>query len=62
MLRESLEAEGAEAGWRPVLASAMTLQPPAAAFAAVPDTGSTRAISTSSWDQRSAEESFLSEC
>src|SRR5688572_27966819 len=38
MLRESLEAVVAEAGWRPVVASAMTLQPPAAASAAVPDT------------------------
>jgi hypothetical protein len=28
MLRESLEAVVAEAGWRPVFASAMTLRPP----------------------------------
>ena len=35
---ESLEAGAAEADWRPVLASGMTLQPPAAASAAVPDT------------------------
>ena len=38
MLRESLEAVVAEAGWRPVFASAMTLQPSAAVYAAVPDT------------------------
>jgi len=37
LLRESLEAGAAEAGWRPVLASA-SLQLPAAAFVPVPDT------------------------
>jgi hypothetical protein len=37
MLRESVEAGAAAAGWRPVLASA-SLQLPVAAFAAVPDT------------------------
>ena len=37
MLRESQEAVVAEAGWRPVVASATTLQSPAAASDAVPD-------------------------
>ena len=36
MLRESLEVVVAEAGWRPVFAFAMTLQPSAAVYAAVP--------------------------
>ena len=38
MLRESPKAGDEEASWRPVFASAMTLQPTAAVFAAVPET------------------------
>ena len=38
MLPESLKAVVAEAGWRPVRASAVTLQPPSCRFAAVLDT------------------------